>query len=515
VDFPWLTAAVALPAIGALVVGLLPRGQRALARMAALMFSLATFGLVLAMAFGFDVAEAGTYQFAERYSWIPQFGVSWALGVDGIALSMIALTAVLVPVCVLASWNHLGHGRVADPAFLALLLATEALVIGVFAARDLFLFYVLFEAMLIPMYFLIGRYGGERARAASVQFLLYSLVGGLIMLAGVVAVFFYGPGGESGFLLDELIGGLAVSEWTGRLLFLSLFIAFAVKAPLWPVHTWLPDAAAQAPPSAAVLLVGVLDKVGTFGMLVILLPLFPEASAWAAPVIVALALVSILYGAVVAIGQINAPDGDILRLIAYTSISHFGFIVLGIFVFTSPGQAGAALYQVNHGFSTAALFLVAGMLAVRRGSSRIADFGGAQKVVPLLAGVFLFAGLSSLALPGLSSFVSEFLVLLGTFARYPAAAVVATVAIVLAAVYVLWTYERMMTGPAREEVTRFRDLRPREAFVVAPLLVVILALGLYPKPVLDILDPSIDRTMDEVGAEDPDPVFPVAEGTAR
>jgi NADH-quinone oxidoreductase subunit M len=514
VDFPWLSAAVVLPAAGALAVALMPRVARGVARMTALVFSLAVLGLVIGIGIGFDVDDADSYQYSERVSWIPQFGVSWALGVDGIALSMIALTAVLVPVCLLAAWTHLGHGRVADPAFLALILVLEALVIGVFAARDLFVFYVFFEAMLIPMYVLIGRYGGPRARAASVQFLVYSLLGGLIMLAGVIAVYLYGPGGETGFLLDDL-AALDVPETTGRVLFLSLFIAFAIKAPLWPVHTWLPDAAQQAPPTATVLLTGVLDKVGTFGMLVICLPLFPEASEWAAPVIIALALVSVLYGALLAIAQILRTDGDVLRLIAYTSISHFGFIVLGIFVFTSPGQVGAALYQVNHGLSTAALLLVAGMFAIRRGSSRIADFGGAQRVVPLLAGVFLVAGLSSLALPGLNSFVSEFLVLVGTYSRYQAAAVVATIAVVLAAVYILWTYERMMTGPTREEVREFRDLRPREAFVVAPLLAAILTLGVYPKPVLDILNPPVERTMEQVGTTDPAPVHPVAEGSGR
>ncbi len=506
-DFPWLAFIIALPALGSLVVALFPRSLGHVARSTALLFSLATFAMVFAVAWQFDVSAAGDYQFEQQAGWIPQFGVSWAVGVDGIALSMIALTAVLVPVCLLAAWTELGHGRVADPTFLSLILAVEALVIAVFCARDLFLFYVFFEVMLIPMYFLIGRYGGEKARSAALQFLLYSLAGGLIMLVAVITIYFYGPGGETGFLLDGL-AGLDVSEGVGRLLFLGLFIAFAIKAPLWPVHTWLPDAAAQAPPTAAVLLVGVLDKVGTFGMLVICLPLFPEASAWAAPVVIALALVSILYGAFLAIAQT-----DVLRLIAYTSISHFGFIVLGIFAMTSTSQAGAALYQVNHGFSTAAMFLVAGMLATRRGSSVIAHFGGTQKVAPLLAGVFLIAGLSSLALPGLSSFVSEFLVLVGTFQRYQAAAVVATIGIILAAVYVLWLYERMMTGPTREEVKGFKDLRPREAFVIAPVIAIIIALGLYPKPVLDILNPPAERTMEQVGMTDPAPVYPVAEGT--
>jgi NADH-quinone oxidoreductase subunit M len=511
--FPWLTAALVLPLVGAVVVAVLPKARVDAAKAVALGFSLAVLGLVVAMSLTFDVATAGEYQLAEQYRWIPQLGVTFALGVDGIALSMVALTAVLVPVCLLASWRTLGHraaGKV-DSSFLALVLVLEALVIGVFAARDLFLFYVFFEVMLIPMYFLIGRWGGPKRREAATTFLLYSLAGGLIMLVAVIGIYVLGPGGETGFLLENLVA-LDVSTGTGRWLFLGLFIAFAVKAPLWPVHTWLPDAAAQAPPGAAVLLVGVLDKVGTFGMLTILLPLFPEASRWAAPVIIILALVSILYGALVAMAQ-----KDVMRLIAWTSISHFGFIVLGIFAMTTAGQSGAALYQVNHGFSTAALFLVAGMLATRRGSSLIADFGGGQRVMPLLAGAFLVSGLSSLALPGLSSFVSEFLVLVGTFERYQWAAVIATSGIILAALYILWTYQRMMTGEtvpalAALETDPKRDMGLREAFVVAPLLAVIIALGFFPKPVLDILTPAVERTMEQTGMTDPAPLF-VAEGS--
>ncbi len=511
----WLVAALALPLLGAVVVAVLPKDRLDAAKAVALAFSLVVLGVVVAGALSFDVSDAGTYQFSEQVSWVPQLGASLAVGVDGIALSMVALTAVLVPVCLLASWKDLGPaagGRV-DSTFLALVLVLESLVLGVFVARDLFLFYVLFEVMLLPMYFLIGRYGGPGRRQASLTFLVYSLAGGLVMLAAVIGIYVAGPGGPDGFLLENLTD-LDVSTSTGRWLFLGLFVAFAVKAPMWPVHTWLPDAAAQAPPGAAVLLVGVLDKVGTFGMLTILLPLFPEASRWAAPVVVILALVSILYGAFVALAQ-----RDVMRLIAWTSISHFGFIVLGIFAMTTAGQSGSALYQVNHGFSTAALFLVAGMLGTRRGSSLIADFGGGQRVMPLLAGAFFVAGLSSLALPGLSSFVSEFLVLVGTFERYPWAGVIATAGIVLAALYILWTYQRMMTGETVAELRdpegaapRSRDMVPREALVVAPLIAVILVLGFYPKPVLDIITPAVERTMQQTGMTDVDPLF-VAEGS--
>ncbi len=338
--------------------------------------------------------------------------------------------------------------------YFALMLVLETFMVGVFAATDVFLFYVFFEAMLIPVYFLIGAYGGPRRQYAAVKFLLFSLAGGLVMLVGVIALYHYGPGGHEGFLVSKLTG-LSIGTVPQRLMFVAFFFAFAVKAPMWPVHTWLPDAATEARPATAVLLVGVLDKVGTFGMIRFCLQLFPEASKWATPVVLVLAVISILYGALLAIGQT-----DIMRLIAYTSVSHFGFIVLGIFALTTTGGAGSTLYMLNHGFSTAALFLIGAMLVARRGSKRIPDFGGWQRVTPGLAGVFLVAGLSGLALPGLSSFVSEFLVLVGTFQRYKAVAIISTAGIILAALYILLMYKRMMTGP-RPDLRRRRRAGPR------------------------------------------------------
>ena len=494
-----LTIAGAVPLAGALLIAAVPAFQGTRARAVALATSLLTLAVVLVIGLQFDVAQAGEYQFSQRVSWIPSFGVSYAVGVDGIALVMVALSAVLVPVCVLAAWNEVVDSDRAA-SFFALTLVLETFMIGVFAARDVFLFYVFFEAMLIPVYFLIGGFGGRARRYAAVKFLLYSLVGGLLMLVAVIGLYTQGPGGADGFLTSNLTGLGYSSTGLERLLFLGFFFAFAVKAPMWPVHTWLPDAAAEAPAGVAVLLVGVLDKVGTFGMLTLCLPLFPDASRWAAPVILGLAVVSVLYGALLAIGQ-----SDLKRLIAYTSISHFGFIVLGIFAFTSTGQSGSALYMVNHGFSTAALFLVGGMLIARRGSQQIADYGGLAKATPLLAGAFLLAGLSSLALPGMSSFISEILVLVGTYATNPAAALVSVVGIVLASLYILLTYQRIFTGPTKEYSKGWRDLTAREAWVMAPLVAVILALGVFPKPVLDVLNPAVGRTMQQVKATDPAP----------
>ena len=323
------------------------------------------------------------FQFTEQVQWIPQFGVHYAVGVDGIALVLILMSVILMPVVILASWNDVEGGsnprgetppRRNAKTYFALMLVLETMMIGVFAATDVFLFYVFFEAMLIPMYFMIGSFGVGQRQYAAVKFLLYSLLGGLLMLAAVIALYVYSTrGGQPGTFLFIQLRQLTISPVAQRWLFLGFFIAFAIKAPLWPFHTWLPDAATAAQPGAAVLLVGVLDKVGTFGMIRYCLELFPSASHYFTPLIIALAVVGILYGAIVAIGQ-----RDLKRLIAYTSVSHMGLITLGIFVMTSQGQAGATLYMVNHGFATGALFILAGFMMSRRRSSLIADYGGVQ-----------------------------------------------------------------------------------------------------------------------------------------
>jgi NADH-quinone oxidoreductase subunit M len=514
-DFNWLLALFLAPLVGAVAVLLVPKGADKLAKQVGLVVSLVVFALTVAMSLQFVPAEAADFQFAFSYDWIPAFGVQFAMGLDGIALVLVALSTSLVPVVLLAGWDDVGpESRGSVKGFVALILVLEAAMIGVFAATDVFLFYVFFEAMLIPVYFLIGRYGGARRSYAAVKFLLYSLFGGLLMLASLIGLYVVSGDllGTGTFDFTQLVG-LNIDENTQKWLFLGFFIAFAIKAPLVPLHTWLPDAAAESTPGTAVLLVGVLDKVGTFGMLRYCLELFPEASTWATPVVLVLAVVGIIYGALLAIGQT-----DLKRLIAYTSVSHFGFIALGIFAMTTRGQSGSTLYMVNHGFSTAALFIIAGFLISRRGSRMIEDFGGVQKVAPILAGTFLIAGLSSLALPGMSSFVSEFLVLVGTFERYTWAGIIATLGIVLAALYILLMYQRTMTGETPEVVReKVHDLRGREVLAIAPLIVVIIALGFYPKPVLDVVNPAVDRVMEAVGATDPAPQVDdlVAEGTQQ
>jgi NADH-quinone oxidoreductase subunit M len=371
---------------------------------------------------------------------------------------------------------------------------------GVFAATDVFLFYVFFEAMLVPVYFLIGGYGsGERA-AAAVKFLLYSLFGGLLMLASIIGL--YVISGEQGghtFSITAL-SELELSSTTKTLWFLGFFIAFAIKAPLFPFHTWLPDAAKSATPGTSVLLLGVLDKVGTFGMIRYCLTLFPDATKTFTPLIITLSVISIVYGAFLAIGA-----KDIKRLIAYTSISHFGFITLGIFAMTTQSHSGATLYMFNHGFSTAALFLVAGWMISRRGSSTISDFGGLQRVTPVMAWSFFIAGLSGLALPGLSSFVSEFLVLVGTFTRYPVAAVIATFGIVLAALYILIPVQRALHGPTTPGNENLKDLNLREKIAIAPVMAIIIFLGFYPAPALNVINPAAAHVLSQIGFTDPAP----------
>ena len=498
-----VVALIVLPILGGILVALLPKGSPALAKQVALVVSLLVLAVGVVVALAFDPAAPGPFQLASSWSWIAAWGVSFSLGVDGISLVLVLMTVVLVPVCILAGWLDAEQGAGSVRGYFAWILVLEGLVLGVFLATDVFLFYVLFEAMLVPMYFLIGRYGGAQRQYAAIKFFLYSLAGGLVMLVALIGLWIVSADqlGSGTFSYQALVG-LDIDPMLQRWLFLGFFVAFAIKAPLWPLHTWLPDAAAEAPPSSAVLLVGVLDKVGTFGMLRLCLPLFPDASKYFTPMVIVLSLIGIVYGALLAIGQT-----DLKRLIAYTSVSHFGFIALGIFAMTSQGQSGATLYMVNHGFSIAALFLVVGFMATRRGSRMVEDFGGVQKVAPVLAGLFLVGGMSSLALPGLNSFVSEFLVLAGTFTRYPLVAVVATVGIILAALYILLMYQRTMTGPVREGVAGMPDLRAREVVAMAPVIAIIVALGFFPQPMLDVINPSVDQTMTVLGVTDPVPAI--------
>jgi len=449
------------------------------------------------LAIGFDKSDT-SLQYVQSNAWISSFNINYSVGIDGISLVLILLSTILVPIVVLATWHESDSGRWSAKVFYVLILILETMMIGVFAATDLFLFYVFFEAMLIPIYFLIGGYGSGNKSAAAVKFLLYSLFGGLLMLASIIGIYVI-SGNQIGATFDlAQLATLEIDNQTENFLFLGFFIAFAIKAPLWPFHTWLPDAAKAATPGSSVLLLGVLDKVGTYGMIRFCIQLFPDASKTFTPLIITLAVISIIYGAFMAIGQ-----KDIKGLIAFTSISHFGFITMGIFAMTSQGMSGANLYMVNHGFSTAALFLIAGWMMMRRGSSTISDFGGLQRVTPVMAWAFFIAGMSSLALPGLSSFVSEFLVLVGTYTRYPVAAVIGTLGIVLAALYILIPTQKMLHGPTTPGNENLTDLNLREKIAIAPVILVIVLMGFYPKPVLDLINPTSEQVVTNAGFSDP------------
>ena len=485
------------PLIGALIVLLIPAKKSELIKRTAFIITLliALFSILLAVRFDRESTE---FQFIQSNSWISVFNVNFAVGVDGISLVLILLSTILVPIVILATWHESDTGRWNTKIFYVLILVLETLMIGVFAATDLFLFYVFFEAMLIPIYFLIGGYGTGNKSAAAVKFLLYSLFGGLLMLASIIGIYVI-SGNQIGATFDlAKLATLQIDNQTEYLLFLGFFIAFAIKAPLWPFHTWLPDAAKSATPGTSVLLLGVLDKVGTYGMIRFCIQLFPDATKTFTPLIITLAVISIIYGAFMAIGQ-----RDIKGLIAFTSISHFGFITMGIFAMTSQGMSGATLYMINHGFSTAALFLIAGWMIWRRGSSTISDFGGLQRVTPVMAWTFFIAGMSSLALPGLSSFVSEFLVLVGTYTRYPVAAVIGTLGIVLAALYILIPVQKALHGPIVSGNENLKDLNIREKVAISPLILVIVLMGFYPKPVLDLINPTAEKIVINAGYSDP------------
>ncbi|WP_086853302.1 NADH-quinone oxidoreductase subunit M [Amycolatopsis kentuckyensis] len=510
----WLLILILVPLAGSLVLAFLKGNDRA-AVLAALGFSILEFVLVIPFWLSYSPSGA-RLQMTSSFDWIPSFGVHIAFGVDGIALIMIAVIALLVPIVVggLGTMDKLPSGRSAG-GFLSLILLQEALTIGVFAATDVFLFYVLFEIMLIPMYFLIGGYGGANRQYAAVKFFLYSFLGGLIMLASAIGAYSLAADklGKGTFDWATLVtvvrdAPLSTQIW----LFLGFFLAFAIKAPLVPFHTWLPDAAGEAPIGVAVLLVGVLDKVGTFGFLRYCLPMFPDASKALAPLVLVLSVIGVLYGSILAAGQ-----RDMKRFIAYVSIAHFGFISLGIFAFNEQAMVGSATYMLNHSLATGMLIVVIGLVVARGGSSKISDYGGMAKATPLLAGLFLLAGLSTLSLPGTNSFVSEFLVLIGSFVDQPVYTILATVGMVLAAAYVLWLYQRVFQGPVRGDALvgvgggpgtaiapelgakkAIRDLSGREIAILAPLVVLILVLGFYPKPVLDTVTPTVQQTLSAV-----------------
>jgi NADH-quinone oxidoreductase subunit M len=480
---PWLTVTTFLPLAGGVLLLVWPRITDGAARGTALVVSTATFLVSLGMLGRFDGSLAG-FQMVERADWVRSLHLQYLLGVDGVSLFMVLLTTFLMPIAILASWRVERNVR----GFMIAMLLLETAVVGTFLSLDLLLFFLFFEAMLFPMYLIIGGWGYERRIYAAVKFFLFTMFGSAFLLVAIL--FLYAKGGT--FDVRQLTG-IALSTTASRWLFLAFFVAFAVKVPIFPLHTWLPDAHTEAPTAGSVILAAVLLKIGAYGLIRFNLALFPDASRYFANMVEVLALIGIVYGAVVALMQT-----DLKRLIAYSSVSHLGFVVLGIFAFTPYGVTGGVLQMVNHGLSTGALFLLVGMLYERTHTRDLGEMGGMANVTPKLTGLFLFAALSSLGLPGLNNFVGEFLVILGTFASNAVYGSIAATGVVLAAIYLLWAYQRMAQGPVNDAHAAHPDLGVREYALLAPVLAAILVLGVYPKLVLDRIEPTTAKVVAQV-----------------
>jgi NADH-quinone oxidoreductase subunit M len=494
-NVPFLTLLVVLPLAGAVLLFMTGRGQDKLVRNIALGVSLATFALSLLMWMKFDPASAD-YQFVERHAWLPEFGISYHVGVDGISLLLVVLTTFLTPIALLCSWDSI-EDRVR--AFSFFMLALEAAMIGVFISLDLFLFYMFWDAMLIPMYFLIGIWGYDRRIYAAVKFILYTMAGSVLMLVAIIWIAYYhqAVNGVPSFDLADL-STLSIPGGLQTWLFLAFAVAFAIKVPLFPFHTWLPDAHVEAPTAGSVILAGVLLKMGTYGLLRFAFPLFPQAAQQFAPYIAVLAVIGIVYGALVAMVQ-----PDMKKLVAYSSVSHLGFVVLGICALNVNGAQGAVYQMLAHGVSTGGLFLIVGMLSDRRHTRQIAEFGGLKGVMPRLVAAFLLITLASVALPGMNGFVGEFLILLGAFAGFFDHArvytAVAATGVILSAVYMLWMFQRVNYGVVTNPKNRgLRDLSVREWFVIAPICAMAIFMGVVPGVFLKPMEPAVRRTIEHI-----------------
>ncbi len=489
---PVLAILIALPLLGALIVGLVPKRRQELVYPLAIVVSVVPLVVAGYILWNFAVGDAG-FQFSENVTFSTTIGFGWRVGIDGISLFMVVLTALLFPISIAASRSVKDKVK----TYMVLMLILETGVLGVFLALDLLVFFAFFEIVLIPMYLLIAMWGSENRAYASMKFVLFTAFGSAFLLASIIAL---------GIITGDSVGALASFDFrdmlgveftrtTETFLFFGFAIAFAIKVPLFPFHTWLPDAHTEAPTAGSVILAGVLLKMGTYGLLRFNLSLFPEATVEFGFWLALLGVIGIVYGAALAIVQ-----PDLKRLIAYSSVSHMGFIVLGIFALTSQAMQGSVFQMISHGLTTGALFLLVGMVYDRTHTRKIADYGGLAKVMPVFAGIFLFSAFASAGLPGLSGFIGEFTILMGSYFTFPVLAIVSATGVILAAIYLLWAYERVFTGEVNSKVEALRDLNFREILIMVPLIVLILGIGVYPKPVFDRIEPSIELVLDRIEA---------------